>query len=107
MSRARAALTPLLALVRLHWIALCVIAGLVLLYTLAGFFLVPYVARTQLTKYVTETLHRQLSLGEIRFNPYTLEARIRDLRQRAAGRHHRLLIYTTRCPSSWPAERSF
>ncbi|HEY4367546.1 MAG TPA: DUF748 domain-containing protein [Steroidobacteraceae bacterium] len=80
MNKARTLLTPLLTLVRLHWIALCVVAGLLVLYTLAGFFLVPYIARTQLTKYVTETLHRQISIGEIRFNPYTLEARIHDFR---------------------------
>jgi hypothetical protein len=70
-SKVRALFAPVLALVRLHWIALCVVGGLVLLYTLLGFFLVPYIARTHLTKYVTETLHRQVSLGELRFNPFT------------------------------------
>lgn len=78
MSRPRAFLTLATAMVRLHWIALCVIAGLLLIYTLAGFFLVPYIARTQVTSYVTQTLHRHIALGDIRFNPYTLQAQIRD-----------------------------
>lgn len=80
MNKARAILTPLLALARLHWIVLCTLAGLLLLYTLAGFFLVPNIARAQLEKHVTGTLHRQLSIGEITFNPFTLQAQIHDFK---------------------------
>ena len=47
MSKGRLLLVPLIALVRLHWIAVCIVAGLILAYTLAGFFLVPYIARSQ------------------------------------------------------------
>lgn len=73
-----------MTLVRLHLLAICIIAGVLLLYTLAGFFLVPRIARAQLQSYVTEQLHRQLSLGEIRFNPYTFEASISGLELREA-----------------------
>lgn len=66
--------------VRAHWIALCVAAGVILLYALAGFFLVPHLAWTQAQDYVRNTLHRQLELGEVTFNPFTFEAVIRDLR---------------------------
>jgi Domain of Unknown Function (DUF748) len=78
VSRLRVITAPLLALVRLHWIALCVVAGLVLLYTLAGFFLVPYLARSQAESYITDTLHRQVSIGAIRFNPFFLDASVSD-----------------------------
>lgn len=76
MSKFRTFLARLLALVRLHWIALCVAGGVLLLYTLAGFFLVPQVARSQLQGYVTDTLQRKVSVGEIRFNPFSFEASI-------------------------------
>lgn len=45
-------------------------------YTLAGFYLVPYLVRMQGTQWVKDTLHKNLSLGEIRFNPFTFEADI-------------------------------
>ena len=51
---------------RAHVIALSII---VVLYTLAGFFLVPRIARSNIESYVTQMLHRKISLGEIRFNP--------------------------------------
>ena len=79
-SKVRTFLTPLLALAKLHWIALCVVGALLLIYTLVGFFLVPYIARSQLTSYVTQTLHRQVSLGELRFNPFTLVAEASDFK---------------------------
>lgn len=80
MNKARSILTPFIALVRLHWIAVCIAAGLLLLYTLAGFFLVPYLARSQLESYVTEQLHRKVSVGQIRFNPFTFEASVANFK---------------------------
>jgi hypothetical protein len=80
MNKARLIAAPLMALIKLHWIALCIVVGVILLYTLAGFFLVPYVARNQIENYVTETLHRQVSIGEIRFNPFMLDASVSDFR---------------------------
>lgn len=80
MNKARSILTPFIALVRLHWIALCIAASLLLLYTLAGFFLVPYLARTQLESYVTEQLHRKVSVAEIRFNPFTFETSVANFK---------------------------
>lgn len=77
-------IAALLALLRLHVIAIGIIAGLMLLYTLAGFFLVPRIARAQLESYVTEQLHRQVSVGEIRFNPYAFDASIAGLTLREA-----------------------
>jgi Domain of Unknown Function (DUF748) len=57
------------------------IAGVVLLlfaaYTLGGFYGVPRLARSQLVSYF-KGVHRDLQVGEIRFNPFTLEAEIKD-----------------------------
>lgn len=69
-----------MALIRLHWIALCVVAGVLLLYTLAGFFLVPYIARQQIENYVTQTLQRRVSIGEIRFNPFFFDTSVSNFR---------------------------
>jgi uncharacterized protein involved in outer membrane biogenesis len=63
---------------RRRLIALASIAFAVLGYTAAGFWLVPMIARSQLQKFASETLHRQLSLGSVQFNPYTLELRVSE-----------------------------
>ncbi|HYX65922.1 MAG TPA: DUF748 domain-containing protein [Burkholderiales bacterium] len=69
-----------LALRRSHkWLA-AIAAVLLLAYALAGFFLVPRLARTQLESFVAEKLQRRISIGEIRFNPFTLAADIDDLK---------------------------
>src|SRR5688500_9067084 len=65
---------------RARWIALCICAVLLLGYAAAGFFLVPQVARTQIEAFVVERLHRRIELGDIRFNPFTLEASIAGLK---------------------------
>ncbi|MBB6095106.1 uncharacterized protein involved in outer membrane biogenesis [Povalibacter uvarum] len=80
MNKARLLTVPLIAVLRLHWIAVCVVVGVLLLYTLAGFFLVPYIARQQIESYVTETLQRRVSIGEIRFNPFVLDTSISNFR---------------------------
>ncbi len=50
--------------------------GLVLLYTLAGFFLVPFLVRHYVPKLAQDQLRKQAAIGEVRFNPYvfTFEA---------------------------------
>lgn len=84
MSTAKRFAAPLIALVRLHLVAIVVVAALVLLYTLFGFFAVPRIARAQLESYVTEQMHRQVSVGEIRFNPFAFDASIAGLALREA-----------------------
>ena len=54
-------------------------AALILLYTLAGFFLAPYLVKHQLTKFVQDDLHRQLTIDQVRFNPYTLRMEVEGL----------------------------
>ena len=45
-----------------------------LVYTLAGFFLVPWVARVQIVEQVGAALSLPVKLNEFRFNPWTLRA---------------------------------
>lgn len=51
----------------------------VLLYTLGGFFLAPYLLKTELTKIVREDLRRNLRVDRIRLNPYSLRLEIEGL----------------------------
>ncbi|MFT4045081.1 MAG: DUF748 domain-containing protein [Solimonas sp.] len=69
-----------LALLRRRRIALGVTAGLLLVYTLAGFFLVPRIARSAISDYVEHTLGRQVAIGTLTFNPYTFVVRIGDFK---------------------------
>jgi uncharacterized protein involved in outer membrane biogenesis len=64
---------------RSHLRALAIVAGLLLLYTLAGFLLVPRIARNQAISYVQHQLGRQLAIGSLTFNPFSLVVEIRDL----------------------------
>jgi uncharacterized protein involved in outer membrane biogenesis len=73
-------ISQLIARLRAHWILIGSAALLLAAYAAAGFFLVPYVARSQIESVVAETLQRKISLGDIRFNPFTLEASIADLK---------------------------
>jgi Domain of Unknown Function (DUF748) len=54
-------------------------AGVFVLYTAAGFFLVPYLIKQQAIKYVTQSLHRQLTIEQVRTNPYTFTMSMRNL----------------------------
>jgi uncharacterized protein involved in outer membrane biogenesis len=64
---------------RSHRRALAIVAGLLLLYTLAGFLLLPRIARNQAIAYVQHDLGRKLSIGSLTFNPFSLAIEIRDL----------------------------
>jgi uncharacterized protein involved in outer membrane biogenesis len=61
-----------------RWLAGAV--GLVAIYTAAGFWLLPWMVRNQLPKIGQSELARQASIGDIKFNPYTLRLQAHDLR---------------------------
>jgi uncharacterized protein involved in outer membrane biogenesis len=65
---------------RAHRLLLSVLGGVALLYGLAGFLLVPVLARHAIEGYVRQDLGRHVTLGEVRFNPFTLVAEVRELR---------------------------
>jgi len=46
-------------------------------FTLVGFFVVPPVLKSILTKKLSETLHREVTIRQIKINPYTLSATAR------------------------------
>lgn len=52
--------------------------GVVVLYTLAGFFLVPWLVRHYVPKVVQEQLKKQATIGEVRFNPYVFTFEAKD-----------------------------
>jgi len=47
-----------------------------LLYTLVGFFAVPPILKYVLTNKLTETVHREVGIDNVRVNPYVLSVRI-------------------------------
>ena len=61
---------------RLYQRFVIALALLLAIYAGVGFWLVPYVARAAIEKYVVEDLHRQVVIKDIRFNPFTLAAEI-------------------------------
>src|SRR5262245_36803357 len=61
----------------LLWFALPALV-LVLLYTVLGFFLVPRLIRSGVHDFVTQNYHRDVALGDVRFNPFTLRLDARD-----------------------------
>jgi hypothetical protein len=61
----------------LLWIALPALV-LVLLYTVLGFFMVPRLVRSGVHDFVTRNYHRDVAIGDVRFNPYTLRLDVRD-----------------------------
>jgi len=61
----------------LLWVALPALI-LVLLYTVLGFYAVPRLLRSGVHDFVSKNYHREVSLGDVRFNPYTLRLDVRD-----------------------------
>ncbi|HWG75904.1 MAG TPA: DUF748 domain-containing protein [Steroidobacteraceae bacterium] len=69
---------------RLYGLAF-IVAAVLLLYTLAGFLLVPVLARRTLNAYITRLPGVTLQLDAVRFNPFTLQAQLRGFELRGAG----------------------
>jgi len=56
------------------------VAGLLLAYTGIGFLAVPAIVKSQAAKQASEKLHRQLSIEDVSFNPFTLAASVQGLK---------------------------
>lgn len=65
--------------VRAHRVLLAALGLLLVLYGAAGFVVLPRVLRTQVTAYVSQTLHRQLRIADIQFNPFTFTLELKNL----------------------------
>lgn len=61
------------------------IVGLVVLYALAGFFLVPVIAKNEIQKNVEERLGAKPEIRRIKFHPFTFEASIEGFSLPEAG----------------------
>ena len=61
----------------LLWVALPALL-LVLLYTVLGFFVVPRLIKSGAHDFVAKNYHRELRMGDVRFNPFTLRLDIRE-----------------------------
>jgi uncharacterized protein involved in outer membrane biogenesis len=61
---------------RLYRRLVIALALLLTIYAAVGFWLVPYVARLSIEKYVVKDLHRRVVIKGIRVNPFTLAAEI-------------------------------
>jgi hypothetical protein len=59
-------------------IAAISLAALFIVYAAFGFFGVPRLLRAEATSFVKETYGRSLALGDVTFNPFTLELEIHD-----------------------------
>jgi hypothetical protein len=70
-------LRPLIHRFRKYLIAL---AALLVVFTLFGFFGLPPIIRAVAEKNLTQALHRQVSIAEVRFNPFTLAITVRGFK---------------------------
>jgi uncharacterized protein involved in outer membrane biogenesis len=65
-------------IMRSKLVIICV--ALVVFYTLAGFFLAPWLVRHYVPKVVQEQLKKQASIGDVRINPYIFTVEANDFR---------------------------
>ncbi|WP_342118063.1 DUF748 domain-containing protein [Pseudoduganella sp. OTU4001] len=56
------------------------VAGLLLAYSGIGFLAVPAIVKSQAAQLSADQLHRQLSIEEVTFNPFTLSVSVRGLK---------------------------
>jgi uncharacterized protein involved in outer membrane biogenesis len=61
-------------------VAATILIALIAVWAAIGYFLVPRLVRSLATARVRDHMHRELKLGEIHFNPFTLELEIADAR---------------------------
>lgn len=62
--------------------AAAVLAGIVFLYGVVGFFILPGIVQSQAEKLIGDKLHRQASIGMVEINPYALSLTLRDVKLR-------------------------
>ena len=65
-------------------ITFAVVSVILLVYTLAGFFLVPRLVATYVPRYVEQRLGRRAEIGEVRVNPLLLKIEIKKFRLKEA-----------------------
>jgi uncharacterized protein involved in outer membrane biogenesis len=71
-------LRALLVFLKLHRLALGIVAVLIIVYGLVGFLWAPHLLRTEAQQYVADELGRSLTLGKVSFNPFSFRLTVRD-----------------------------
>jgi len=61
-----------------RWQVLVAVLLLLLIYTLSGFYLLPWVLKNQAEKRLPELLQRPVTVARIQFNPFTLQLKVND-----------------------------
>jgi hypothetical protein len=59
--------------------ALWIVATLLVLFTITGFFILPPIVKSQLVKRLSAELGRPVTLGKVRMNPFVLSVTLEDL----------------------------
>src|SRR3954454_14894190 len=54
-----------------------VVAGILALYSIFGFLILPRIVRAQMEKKLPDVLHRPVTVREVRFNPFAISMTIR------------------------------
>ncbi len=66
-----------------------ILIGLIIffvVFTLVGFFALPPILKSILTKQLSENLHREVTIDQIKINPYTLSISVRGLTSKRQGK---------------------
>ncbi|HAR97205.1 MAG TPA: hypothetical protein DCR97_14775 [Deltaproteobacteria bacterium] len=69
------------------------VGGFFVLFTIVGFFALPPIIKSVLTKKLSQVLHRQVTVGQVKVNPYTLTVRIGDFNIREKGSNDTFLQF--------------
>jgi len=59
-----------------RWRLVLAVSVLLLVYTLSGFFLLPWILQTQAEKRLPGLLQRPVTVARVQFNPFTLQLKI-------------------------------
>ena len=80
---------------RRRWRVTSSVLALLLIFSISivGFLVVPHVLRGYLTGQLATRLHRPVTVGRIRFNPYTLRLQVNDLRVGGYGNEKPLAAF--------------
>ena len=63
-------------------------------FTIVGFFVLPPILKSVLTQKLSENLHRETTIGDIKLNPYTLSVTVKKLMIKERGGSEPLVIFS-------------
>ncbi|KAF0812021.1 hypothetical protein IGB42_03563 [Andreprevotia sp. IGB-42] len=75
----------LLAVLRRRTRSIALVVALILLFGIVGAWIGPWLAKPYVEQALSSVLHRQVTLGRLAFNPYTLQATVENVAVRESG----------------------